>query len=113
MPSLGTQHQATHKRIRPTGNHNAHDGYRPITLTCCFAKILERVVLNRIHPIVDPCLDACQAGFRWGSDIQTYSLLETLLARQQARTYWRGETVPCGVSTVPELKMVCGIWSMI
>ena len=66
---------------------NNRDNYRPITLTCCFAKILERMILNRIHPIVDPILDDCQAGFRWGSDLQAYSLLETLSMRRHTRTY--------------------------
>ena len=42
--------------------------YRPITLTSCFAKPLEKMILNRIKPSIDPQLDTSQAGFRWGSD---------------------------------------------
>ena len=63
------------------------DSYRPITLTCCIAKILERMVLNRLHPVVDPRLDECQAGFRTGSDFPAYALLETLHLRKHTRTY--------------------------
>ena len=63
------------------------DDYRPITLTSCFAKILERMILNRIRPLVDPQLDDSQAGFRWGSDVQVYALLETIRLRQGSATY--------------------------
>ena len=45
------------------------------------------MILNKIHPIVDPILDDCQAGFRWGSDLQAYSLLETLSMRRHTCTY--------------------------
>ena len=63
------------------------DSYRPITLTCCVAKILERMVLNRLHPVVDLRLDECQAGFRTGFDFPAYALLETLHLRKHTRTY--------------------------
>ena len=63
------------------------DGYRLITLTCCFAKILERLILNRIKPDVDPMFDESQAGFRFGSDVQVYGLLETLHIRRNATTF--------------------------
>ena len=63
------------------------DNYRPITLTCCFAKILERLILNRIHPDVDSQFDECQAGFRFGSDLQVYALLETLHVRRDSTTF--------------------------
>ena len=60
--------------------------YRPITLTSCFAKTLERMILNCIKPLVDPQLDDCQAGFRYGSDVhvQVYALLETIKLRQDS-----------------------------
>ena len=45
------------------------------------------MILNRIQPHVDPILDDSQAGFRWGSDLQVYTLLETLKLRQGSRTY--------------------------
>jgi len=63
------------------------DSYRPITLRSCFAKTLERMVLNRIRPLVEPTIDDSQAGFRWGSDVQVYMLLETLKLRRGSRTY--------------------------
>ena len=46
------------------------------------AKILERMVLNRLHPVVDPSLDECQAGFRTGSDFPAYALLENFAPAQ-------------------------------
>ena len=64
-----------------SGSTDRND-YRPITLTCCFAKLLERLILNRVRPRIDPRLDDCQAGFRYGSDVQVYALLETLRLHQ-------------------------------
>ena len=61
--------------------------YRPITLTSCFAKTLERMVLDRIRPAVDLQLDPSQAGFRWGPDVQFYTLWETLRLRKNSRTF--------------------------
>ncbi|CAE8678052.1 unnamed protein product [Polarella glacialis] len=61
--------------------------YRPITLTCCFAKVLERMILNRVQPVVDPMLDSSQAGYRWGADVQVYALLETLQHRGRSTTF--------------------------
>ena len=72
----------------PKATASAHrDGYRPITLTCCLAKILERLILNRIKPDVDPMFDESQAGFRFGFDVQVYGLLETLHIRRNATTF--------------------------
>ena len=73
--------------LAKTPTSTERDGYRPITLTSCFAKTLEKLILNRIKPAVDPQLDTSQAGFRWGSDVQFYSLFETLRLRQGSRTF--------------------------
>ena len=40
--------------------------YRPISLLCSSFKLLERVLLNRIYPIIDPLLPPEQSGFRKG-----------------------------------------------
>ena len=40
--------------------------YRPISLLCVPYKILERLIYNRVEPIVDPLLSKEQAGFRHG-----------------------------------------------
>jgi hypothetical protein len=69
------------------GSARERDNYRPITLTCSFAKLLERMVLNRIQPLIDPMLDSAQAGYRWGADVQIYSLLEVLRLRGRRRTW--------------------------
>ena len=44
-------------------NSRTRDEYHPITLTCCFAKILDKLLLLRVHALIDPSLDECQAGF--------------------------------------------------
>ena len=38
--------------------------YRPISLLCCLYKLLERVTLTRLTPILDPTIPKEQAGFR-------------------------------------------------
>ena len=47
--------------------HNP-DNYRPIALLCCGFKLLERIILNRILPILDPHIPINQAGFRTQRD---------------------------------------------
>ena len=50
--------------------------YRPISLLCVPFKILERMILRRIEPVVDPPLPKEQAGFRWGrSTVDQVTLL--------------------------------------
>ena len=49
--------------------------------------MLVRMVLKRISPAVDLQLDPSQAGFRWGSDVQFYTLWETLRLRKNSRTF--------------------------
>ena len=61
--------------------------YRPIALTCCIAKLFERMLLQRIAPAVEPQLDHGQAGFRWGADEQIYALHETLRLRRRRPTF--------------------------
>lgn len=41
-------------------------GYRPISLTSCACKLVERMVNVRLHEILDQKLDAMQSGFRRG-----------------------------------------------
>ena len=73
--------------LAKSANSTDRNDYRPITLTCCFAKLLERLILNRVRPTIDPRLDECQAGFRYGSDVQVYALLDTLRLRQDVPIY--------------------------
>ena len=63
------------------------NNYRPISLLCCSLKIFERLLLARLLPRVDPQLDECQAGFRWGAEEQIYTLAETLRLRARKRTF--------------------------
>ena len=51
------------KPNKPTDNSK---NYRPISLLCVPFKVLERLLLARLDPIVDPQLPNQQAGFRRG-----------------------------------------------
>lgn len=62
----------------PKPNKPAEDpkSYRPISLLCVPFKTLERLIYNRIEPIVDPQLPREQAGFRRGrSTVDQVTLL--------------------------------------
>ena len=52
----------------PKPNKPAEDpkNYRPISLLCVPFKLLERLILSRLEPVVDPQLPPEQAGFRKG-----------------------------------------------
>ena len=69
------------------GSRNQPSNYRPISLTSCFARLFERLVLSRIGPLLDEQLDPCQAGFRSGSDEQVYALQECLRLRGSSKTF--------------------------
>ena len=69
------------------GPRAAASNYRPIVLTSCVAKLFERLLLQRVGPCVEPQLDNCQAGFRWGAEEQVYVLKETLRLRGRASTF--------------------------
>ncbi|CAM4730862.1 unnamed protein product [Leuciscus chuanchicus] len=45
-------------------NVNNPKGYRPISLLCVTYKLLERLILARLNPVVDSQLPKEQAGFR-------------------------------------------------
>ena len=51
-----------------TPNKSADDAnnYRPISLLCVPLKLLERLLLSRLDPMIDPQLPPEQAGFRHG-----------------------------------------------
>ena len=51
------------KPHKPVGNPKS---YRPISLLCVPYKVLERLLLARLNPVVDPELPNKQAGFRQG-----------------------------------------------
>ena len=51
------------KPSKPVGDSQS---YRSISLLCVSYKILNRLIYNRIEPIVDPLLPKEQAGFRRG-----------------------------------------------
>ena len=50
--------------LKPGKPANEPSSYRPISLLCCMFKLLERIILNRITPLVDQHIPLSQAGFR-------------------------------------------------
>ena len=73
---------------KPKKPLNDPQSYRPISLLCTPFKLLERLILQRIDPLVDPKLPKTQAGFRRGkSTVDQVGLLtgriEKAFQRQQ------------------------------
>jgi sorting nexin-29 len=52
--------------IPKKGTSTALDNQRGISLMCTLAKVLNRILLNRISPLLNPLLLSLQAGFRPG-----------------------------------------------
>ena len=52
--------------IPKKGNSTALDNQRRIAKTCSSAKLINKVLLSRLKPIIDPQLSQCQSGFRAG-----------------------------------------------
>ena len=52
--------------LKPGKLDSNPESYRPISLLCSSFKLFERLILNRINPIIDPLLPPEQAGFRKG-----------------------------------------------
>ena len=65
---------AIHKPSIPLEDHRS---YRPISLLCVPYKILERLICNRVKPIVDPLLPKEQAGFLLGKSTVNQVILLT------------------------------------
>ena len=50
--------------IHKKGDINDPDNFRIIALECCSMKVMERLILNRIKPVIEPFLHKYQFGFR-------------------------------------------------
>jgi len=50
--------------LKPGMPSSSLESYRTISLLCSSFKLFERLILNRINPIIDPLLPTEQAGFR-------------------------------------------------
>ena len=50
--------------LKPGKPASEPSSYRPISLLCCMFKLLERIILNRITPLIDQHIPLSQAGFR-------------------------------------------------
>ncbi|UYV73997.1 hypothetical protein LAZ67_11001769 [Cordylochernes scorpioides] len=66
--------------LKPGKTSDDPNNYRPISLLCIPYKILERIILNRISPIIEEHLPIEQAGFRPGRNCaeQTLALTTTI-----------------------------------
>ncbi|UYV84687.1 hypothetical protein LAZ67_X003096 [Cordylochernes scorpioides] len=66
--------------LKPGKTSDDPNNYRPISLICIPYKILERIILNRISPIIEEYLPIEQAGFRPGRNCaeQTLALTTTI-----------------------------------
>ena len=73
--------------LHKTGAADDFNNYRPMSLLRCSLKIIERLLLARLLPSVDPQLDESQAGFRLGAKEHGYTLAETLRLRGGRRTF--------------------------
>ena len=76
--------------LKPGKSAEDPKAYRPISLLCVPFKILERMILSRVEPVVDPQLPREQAGFRRGrSTVDQVTLLtqdieDSFQAREKA-----------------------------
>ena len=52
--------------LKPNKSADDANNYRPISLLCVPLKLLERLLLSRLDPVIDPQLPPEQAGFRHG-----------------------------------------------
>ena len=68
------------------GDRRNPSNYRPIVLASCMSKLLERLILRRVSPLITQSLDPAQVGFLAGADMQVYALRETLRLRGPKRT---------------------------
>ena len=53
-----------HHVLKPNKSADDAKNYRPISLLCVPLKLLERLLLSRLDPVIDPQLPTEQAGFR-------------------------------------------------
>ena len=61
--------------------------YRPISLLCGSYKVLERLIYNRVEPIVDPLLSKKQAGFQHGKS----TVDQVILLRQNIEDFFEAK----------------------
>lgn len=60
--------------LKPGKDPSDAKSYRPISLLCHTYKLFERLLLNRLAPIIDPLLIPEQAGFRPGKSCTSQTL---------------------------------------
>jgi Reverse transcriptase (RNA-dependent DNA polymerase). len=84
--------QASILMFPKTGKDNSKpENYRPISLTPTIVKILERILANRLHPLIRDKIPLTQAGFRPQFNI-TDQLLR-LITHLQDTAWNRGHTI--------------------
>ena len=65
--------------LKPNKKPDDPNNYRPISLLCCLYKLLERIILTRLTPILEEHLLHEQAGFRPGRGTEEQVLALTSL----------------------------------
>ena len=75
---------------KPGKNNTNPDNYRPISLTPTIVKILEKIIVKRLHPLLQDKIPTTQAGFRPNYNI-TDQLLR-LITHLQNATRNKGHT---------------------
>ena len=65
--------------LKPNKKPDDPNNYRPISLLCCLYKLLERIILTRLTPILEEHLPHEQAGFRPGNGTEEPVLALTSL----------------------------------
>ena len=63
--------------LKPNKSADDAKNYRPISLLCVPLKLLERLLLSRLDPVIDPQLPPEQAGFRHGRSTTDQATLLT------------------------------------
>ena len=64
-----------HAHITPifkNGSKNLVNNYRPISLWNSVSKILERLVFDKVYPIVNPLISSSQHGFMRKRSVQSH-----------------------------------------
>ena len=63
--------------LKPQKPPKEASSYRPISLLCVSLKLFERLIYNRINPVIEASLPKEQAGFRPALSTKLHCLLTT------------------------------------
>ena len=87
--------------LKPTKPVGDPKSYRPISLLCISYEILERLIYDRVEPLIDPLHPKEQAGFRHGKStvdqvvLLTQNMKDSFEAKKKARAVFVNLTAAC------------------